>query len=93
MAATAVYASVTRIPRDSQARDGHAESNISATTSAFTLKGGLYCVDVQGSTFGTATLQRLGPDGTNYVTAMTAFSASGSANADLPQGSYRLALA
>jgi len=93
MAATAVYASIVRVPLDAKARDSHAESNIAATTSAFTLLGGTYHVSVIGSTFGTVTLQILGPDGSTYLTTLTAFSANGTATANLPAGSYRLALA
>ena len=93
MAATAVYVSIARVPRDSRASERKSFTNISATTAAFELRGGEYTVDVIGSTFGTVTLQRLGPDGTTWLTAMTAFAATGSATADLPDGSYRLALA
>ena len=67
MAATAVYASVVRVRKDSEASDKFAVSNIAATTSAFTFKGGTYTVDVIGSTFGTVTLQRLGPDTTTWL--------------------------
>lgn len=69
-------------------------SNISATTAAFTLRGGAYTLDVQ-ATFGggSVTLQRLGPDGTNYITADAAASvtAAGTTGAmALPPGQYRL---
>lgn len=67
-------------------------SNISATTSAFTLRGGNYSACVIGSGFGTVTLQRLALDGTTWVTALTAFSAAGMANSNLPSGSYRWAI-
>ena len=60
-------------------------SNISATPAVFTLPGGLYGVTVIG-TFGpgTISLQRLAPDGSTYVTVMTAFTAAGYASAYLP---------
>ena len=93
MAATAVYANIVRIPEGDTVCDTKSFSNISATTAAFNLWGGKYAVDVVGSTFGTVTLQRLGPDGSTYLTALTAFSANGTANADLPSGQYKLALA
>lgn len=69
-------------------------SNISTTTAAFALRGGRYNVDAV-ATFGggTVTLQRLGPDTTTWLTAVTAFSASGTQLADLASGNYRFAIA
>lgn len=69
-------------------------SNISATTAAFTLKGGQYGLTVT-ATFGggSITLQRLSADGTTWVTAATAVSAAGYSTAYLSQGSYRFAVA
>ena len=69
-------------------------SNISATTAAFTLRGGQYGVTVS-ATFGggSVTLQRLSADGATYVTALTAFSAAGYQTIALPSGTYRLAVA
>jgi hypothetical protein len=67
-------------------------TNISATTSAFFLRGGLYGVTSKG-TWGTATLQRLAADASTYVTCLTAFSADGYATVSLPPGTYRLLLA
>ena len=94
MAATAVYAAITRILKGGESsRDSFAMSNSNATSATFPLMGGTYTVDVIGSTFGTVTLQRLGPDGSTFLTAMTAFAANGTATADLPSGTYKLALA
>jgi hypothetical protein len=94
MAATAVYANITRIPRSGgTSGQNQAFSNINATTSSFQLYGGEYAVDVIGSTFGTVTLQRLGPDGSTWLTALTAFAANGTATVDLPPGQYKIALA
>ena len=69
--------------------------NISATTDPFQLVGGVYVVDAIGTwNSGTLTLQRLGPDGNTYITALTALSADGaSAATALPAGTYRLAIA
>lgn len=69
-------------------------SNISATTAAFVLRGGQYGVTVT-ATFGggSVTLQRLGPDASTYVTCLTAFTAAGYATANLPAGSYKVAVA
>jgi hypothetical protein len=68
-------------------------SNISATTAAFTLGGGLYGVSVS-ATFGggNVVLQRLGADGTTYLPVMTALTAAGYTTAYLPAGSYKLAI-
>lgn len=77
-----------------RAPDGTVFSNISATTSAFALKGGLYGIDVV-ATFGggSVTLQRLAADGSTYVTALTAFTAAGYSTAYLPAGTYKVAVA
>ncbi len=93
MAATAVYASVARIPEGpAQGYEAFSVSNTSASQT-FTLKlGGKYQVSVVGSTFGTVTLQALGPDGSTYLNAATAFSANGLAVVELPPGQYKLAL-
>jgi hypothetical protein len=93
LAATAVYANIVRVPDAGRVDENKLFSNISATTATFPLDGGKYAVDVIGSTFGTVTLQRLGPDGSTMLAAMTAFAANGSATADLPPGQYKIALA
>ena len=69
-------------------------SDASATSDPFALKGGLYGVDVS-ATFGggSVTLQRLAPDGSTYVTALTAFTAAGYKTASLPPGTYRVSIA
>jgi hypothetical protein len=93
MAATAVYVDIVRVGLDSQAMDAHTEQNINATGSAFQLKGGTYRMAVIGSTFGTVTLQKLGPDGSTYLTAATAVAANGIATLTLERGTYKVALA
>jgi hypothetical protein len=70
----------------------HSWLNIGTTPAAFTLPGGLYGVTVMGTGFGTVTLQRLAPDGTTYVTALTAFGANGYQSVYLPSGTYQLAI-
>jgi hypothetical protein len=92
MAATALYADVVRVTLDSQAADAYGVQNGDGTAT-FKLKGGTYQVSVIASTFGTVTLQRLGPDGSTFLTAMTAFSANGVATANLARGTYKFALA
>jgi hypothetical protein len=49
--------------------------------------------NVIASTYGTVTLQALGPDGSTWLTAATAFAANGTETADLCPGQYRVALA
>ena len=68
-------------------------SNISATTASFTLRGGNYGVTCH-ATFGggSIVLQRLSPDGSSYVNVITALTADGYANNNLPSGTYRLAI-
>jgi hypothetical protein len=69
--------------------------NIAATPTAFILRGGNYGVSAHSATWGggSATLQRLAPDGSTYVTCLTAFSADGYASANLPSGTYQLLIA
>ena len=68
-------------------------SNISATTAAFTLRGGNYGVTCH-ATFGggNVVLQRLATDAASWVNVITAMTADGYASANLPSGSYRLAI-
>jgi hypothetical protein len=103
MAATAVYAAVTRIPTsrgDSEQNQNASFSNIGATTAAFFLSGGMYCFAVKASTYGSVTLQMLLPDGATWATAPLNFSgevlalvADGAANINLQPGTYRVAVA
>ncbi len=68
--------------------------NISATTAAFTLKGGSYGITAKATWGGgSVTLQKLSRDGTNYVTALTAFTADGYQTVTLPPGTYRFLVA
>ena len=83
-----------------RARDSYSASNISATTSAFTLAGGLYGIDYAATWGGgSVTLQKLAGDGSTYVTVQLAdgFDAIWSSNgfdlAQLPPGTYKLAVA
>lgn len=68
-------------------------ANITATTAAFALRGGLYAVTVH-ATFGggSVTLQKLAADASTYVTALTAFTADGYATVSLPSGTYKVAV-
>ena len=79
-----------------RSRDGYLASNITTTTAAFTLEGGLYGMDVV-ATFGggSVKLQKLAADNTTYVSVSsgTDFTAAGYATANLPAGKYRLTIA
>jgi len=69
-------------------------SNISTNTSDFTLRGGQYGMMVN-ATFGggSVTLKRKSLDGSTYVTVLTAFTAAGYVNVNLPSGTYRVEVA
>jgi len=67
--------------------------NISATPAAFTLRGGNYGLTCH-ATFGggNIALQRRSSDGSTFVTVITALTADGYASANLPSGTYQLAI-
>jgi hypothetical protein len=69
--------------------------NVSSTQGPFNLRGGSYGVTAHSISWGggSATLQRLSPDGVTYVTVLAAFSADGYASVNLPAGTYELAIA
>lgn len=94
MAATAVYARTTKVPKDAVPGKAAPQfANISTTTAPFYLDGGTYGLSVKASTFGTVTLQVLLADDVTYATAATAFSGDGFAVVDLPPGMYKWAIA
>jgi hypothetical protein len=69
-------------------------TNIAATPASFFLRGGLYGVTAKGTwSAGSATLQRLAPDATTYITVLTAIAADGYATVSLPPGTYRVLIA
>lgn len=69
-------------------------ANISATPTAFTLRGGLYAITVMATWGGgSVTLQRLAHDNTTYVTVTDAFTENGFVTVSLPPGTYRLLVA
>lgn len=68
-------------------------TGVTANTANFTLRGGQYGVTVTATVFGTITLQKLAPDGTTFITVLTAFAAAGYANVNLPSGTYRFTVA
>lgn len=93
MAATAVYARVSRVKSPGQPDDGAQFSNISATPTKFFLNGGRYGILVKASTYGSVTFQVEAPDGSTMLTAAAAFTADGSALVDLVPGYYTFAIA
>lgn len=94
MAVTAVSARIT--PAGAVTPVGPSVAFFSSTGStppAFPLTAGRYAVQVTGSTFGTVTLELLGPDGVTYLPVGNAFAANGVQFLDLPTGTYQLVLA
>ena len=79
----------SRVPRSFQFFNA-----VTATPSDFNLDAGKYGI-TSDWTDGTATLQRMIPDGTGttYVTVLTAIAADGYAVIELPAGRYRMLLA
>lgn len=71
--------------------ENFAFSNVAATQGPFILRGGNYGVTAAG-TITSVKLQRLSPDGTTYVDVMTALTAAGYANINLPSGTYQIAI-
>ncbi len=73
--------------------DAQTFSNISATTAAFALDGGLYelaAVATWGG--GNVQLQQLGPDGSTWLNVGTDLTANGVTTMDCPPGTYQLAV-
>lgn len=69
-------------------------SNIGATTAAFSLLGGKYAIAAAATGSGTMGLQILGPDGSTFIAAHTAFAAvTGYIVVDLPPGQYKFVIA
>ncbi len=79
----------------SQIRSFQFFNGISATPDTFALDAGKYGLTMHATVWGTATLQRMMPDGTEatFVTVLLAFSADGYAVLELPAGRYQLTLA
>lgn len=76
--------------------DAKSFSNISATTAAFTLKGGYYVVSAVATfSAGSVELQMLGPDGSTWLSLPTALklSAAGTIAGYVPPGQYRFTIA
>lgn len=66
--------------------------NASANGGSYEHTGGIYLASVVAATFGTVTLQKLGPDGVTWLTILT-FNANGAQTAYLPRGQYRWGVA
>lgn len=65
---------------------------IASTPANFTLSGGAYGITLGASAWGTATLNRIAPDGSTLIAVATAISANGYQNLNLPSGTYQLTL-
>ena len=68
-------------------------NNISSTPATFVLTGGAYGITLHATAWGTATLQRLAPDNSTFITVVSAIGADGYQNVNLPAGTYKLLLA
>lgn len=79
---------VSNQPRSYQFWNG-----IDATPNDFNLDAGRYALTIAATAFGTATLQKLLPDGTTYAPVTPALAAAGYTVLQLPAGQYRMALA
>lgn len=78
---------------DSQFGAPAAATGITSSSSQFTLVGGKYWFSAVGTfNSGTATVQRVGPDGNTLVNANTGLTAAGSNTADLPPGTYQVTI-
>ncbi len=72
------------------ATESNVASNISATTAAFTLRGGLYGIAAHATWGGgSAALQVLLPDNASWTDAHAQFTTDGYLTANLPAGQYR----
>src|SRR5258708_40265577 len=68
-------------------------ANISATTAAFTLRGGKYVAVVVAGGFGTVVdLETLANDGSTWLRVGNNFAANGTQMYDLPPGQYRVGI-
>jgi hypothetical protein len=65
----------------------------SANSAVFSLYGGLYALDVVASGSGSVTLERLGPDGSTFISTALTLSATGTIQGQLPPGEYKLVVA
>ncbi len=66
---------------------------VTSTSAQFRLGGGKYWFAAVGTfNSGTATLQRVGPDGNTLVTTTTALTAAGGNTSDLPPGTYQVTI-
>lgn len=66
---------------------------VTSTSSQFQLGGGKYLFSAVGTwNGGTATLQRIGPDGLTLINAATGLTTNGSNVNDLPPGMYQVTI-
>ena len=69
-------------------------SNKAAATYPFTLRGGYYWIEFNGTGSGTVDVKRLGPDGSTYTARITQITAtSGQQTIALAPGNYEVVIA
>jgi hypothetical protein len=94
MAATDVYLAVRHVPEVLPRRSDEVKLGpLQATSANFNLLGGRYAIMVKASTYGSLTLQILGPDGATWLNALRALTADEAALIDAPKGTFRLLVA
>lgn len=88
-------ATVNTIPRSFQQWPAsYAPAPVNVTPPDFNLDAGLYALLLSAAVWGTATLQKLLPDGVTYVPVYPAIAANGpSVQLQLAAGQYQLTLA
>lgn len=71
----------------------YAGAGQSTDSDPFELTAGIWAADFSATWGGgTVTLQKLAGDGSTYVTALTAWTANGTAFGYIPKGTYKLAI-
>lgn len=78
---------------NNQPRSYQVWSAIGATPNDFNLDAGLYGLTASAGVWGTATLQKLNPDGVTYASVAPAIAADAYNALQLPAGQYRMLLA
>lgn len=80
------------VGRPPQLRDFQFWDTIDETPADFNLNAGLFGLTLSAGAWGTATLQKLLPDGETYVPVSVAASADSYTELHLPAGQYQLTL-
>ncbi len=78
--------------RNDQPRSFQTWAAINATPNDFNLDAGAYGLALHATVWGTATLEKLMPNGSTYIAVANVISADGYVELHLPAGQYQLAL-